>query len=89
MTNTMLFATLALVIVGVIILEILGAVSGPPSPGPVTSLGSTSTCTAVQPGVVFISVVSDTNQTPVAAAVVSATNVPGYCGEVAPTPRRP
>ena len=78
----MVFTTLAAIIVGVVVLEVLSAMSGPPPAGPAaTSLSSTSTCTIAQPGLVFISVASDSNQTPVPAAIVTATNVPAYCGD--------
>ncbi len=75
--NKAVFAALALIIVGVIVLEVLSAMAGPP-PGSATVV-STSACTTSQPGTVFI-MVSNASKSPVAAAVVSATNVPAYCG---------
>lgn len=83
-SSPIVLATLAAIIAGVLVLEVLSAAAGPPpllGPATTTSQVNTSMCTTVQPGTVFITVASDTNQSPVAAALVTATNVPGYCGD--------
>lgn len=53
------------------------------APGPTTTTTTSFECTITgQPGPIFVRVLSDSNQTPVAGAVVKATNNPAYCGSV-------